>query len=183
MIDQDKRLIRDAKSGNRNAFGKLVKKYEKKILYLSYDLVGNYEDAKDLAQEVFIRSFQRLHQFEERSGFSTWVYRITVNLAIDFRRRQSRQRRQSSQDLSNPHNPRYEFEPSKTPLDELADKDQIEQALKKLSINQRTATVLKYFHQKPTNEIAQIMGCQESTVRNHIFRALGSLKKVMGDSA
>ena len=105
MIDQDKRLIRDAKSGNRNAFGKLVKKYEKKILYLSYDLVGNYEDAKDLAQEVFIRSFQRLHQFEERSGFSTWVYRITVNLAIDFRRRQSRQRRQSSQDLSNPHNP------------------------------------------------------------------------------
>ena len=67
--------------------------------------------------------------------------------------------------------------PSKTMLEELEQRDQIEHVLKKLSMNQRTATVLKYFHHKTTKEIADIMGCQETTVRNHIFRALGNMKK------
>jgi RNA polymerase sigma-70 factor (ECF subfamily) len=181
MIGQDSRLIREAKAGNKRAFGKLVKKYEKKILFLSYDLCGNYEDAKDVAQDVFIKSFEKLSQFEERSEFLTWLYRITVNMAIDFHRQQKRSRQRFvNDDLLHAQKLLKEVEilnPSKTMLEELEQRDQIERVLKKLSMNQRTATVLKYFHHKTTKEIADIMGCQETTVRNHIFRALGNLKK------
>ena len=181
MIGQDSRLIREAKAGSKQAFGKLVKKYEKKILFLSYDLCGNYEDAKDLAQDIFIKSFEKLSQFEERSEFQTWLYRITVNMVIDFHRQKKRSRQRIvNSDMLNSQKSRNELDvlnPSKTLLEELEQRDQIEHVLKKLSMNQRTATVLKYYHQKTTKEIAEIMGCQETTVRNHIFRALGNLKK------
>ena len=87
MPDAIKSLIKKAKKGDKGSFGKLVKMHQRSILYLAYDLVGNYEDAKDLAQEAFIRAFEKLKQFEERSQFSTWLNRITVNLAIDFHRK------------------------------------------------------------------------------------------------
>lgn len=187
MIGEDRRLIRDAKSGNKRAFGKIVKKYQNKILYLSYDLTGNYEDAKDLAQEVFIKSFQNISRFQERAQILTWLYRITVNLAIDHYRRRNRNRHQSlEQDqIKNKviNHAAYASVPSKSILTELEERDEIEYALNKLSINQRTATVLKYFHQKTTKEIAEIMGCRETTVRNHIFRAMNNIKKILRESS
>ena len=187
MIGEDRRLIRDAKSGNTKAFGKIVKKYQNKILYLAFDLTGNYEDAKDLAQEVFIKSFQNIARFQERAQLLTWLYRITVNLAIDHHRRRTRNRHQSlEQDQIKSkmiNHAAYSSFPSKSILTELEERDEIEYALNKLSINQRTATVLKYFHQKTTQEIAEIMGCQETTVRNHIFRAMNNIKKILRESS
>lgn len=183
MAGQDDRLINEAKLGNKRAFGKLVKKYQHRILFLAYDLVGNYEDAKDIAQETFIRAYQKLSQFQQRAQFSTWLYRITVNLAIDFHRGQKRNRHQSLDELLNKNVSKSHLGitiPTATSLmNNIELKDQIERALDKLSMNQRTATVLKFFHQRSIKEIAEILGCKEGTVRNHLFRAMSILKKTL----
>jgi len=185
MPDAIKSLIKKAKKGDKQSFGKLVKMHQRSILYLAYDLTGNYEDAKDLAQEVFIRAFERLNQFEERSQFSTWLNRITVNLTIDFHRKNKRKFNQTIEDNFDEihHNEildKFNQQDSPEKAIELCENRSIlEQAINKLSANQRTAVALKYFHQNSTKEIAQIMGCAENTVRIHLFRAMGNLKKLL----
>lgn len=185
MPDAIKSLIKKAKKGDKKSFGKLVKIHQRSILYLAYDLVGNYEDAKDLAQDVFIRAFEKLNQFEERSQFSTWLNRITVNLAIDFHRKNKKKLNQTIEDNFDevPHNEilaGFDHQDSPEEAIELSeDRTVLEQAIIKLSTNQRTAIALKYFHQNSTKEIAEIMGCAENTVRIHLFRAMGNLKKLL----
>jgi RNA polymerase sigma-70 factor (ECF subfamily) len=185
MPDAIKSLIKKAKKGDKQSFGKLVKIHQRSILYLAYDLVGNYEDAKDLAQDVFIRAFEKLNQFEERSQFSTWLNRITVNLAIDFHRKNKKKLNQTIEDNFDevPHNEilaGFDHQDSPEEAIELSeDRTVLEQAITKLSTNQRTAIALKYFHQNSTKEIAEIMGCAENTVRIHLFRAMGNLKKLL----
>ncbi len=181
--ESDRQLVQSAKAGKRAAFGRLVKKYQNKVFYLAYDLVGDYEDARDVAQESFIKAYEKLQQFEERAQFSTWLYRITVNLAMDLHRRRKRRPHESLQDNL------YEIERQKKAeqseegrrtemqLQTSVQRKQLEIALQKLSENQRVATVLKYFHQKSSKEIAEVLGCSENTARIHLFRALRNLKK------
>ncbi len=78
-MNKEDRLLRKAIKGNKNAFGKLVELYQDKILYLAFDYLGNYDDAKDVAQEVFLKAYNKLDLYEERSAFTTWLYRIAVN--------------------------------------------------------------------------------------------------------
>lgn len=185
MPDAIKSLIKKAKKGDKKSFGKLVKMHQRSILYLAYDLVGNYEDAKDLAQEVFIRAFEKINQFEERSQFPTWLNRITVNLAIDFHRKNKKKLNQTIEDNFDKihYNEILEgFNQQESPekaIEFSENRNLLEQAIKKLSTNQRTAIALKYFHQNTTKEIAEIMGCAENTVRIHLFRAMGKLKKLL----
>jgi len=182
MPDNDSRLLNNARNGDRNAFGKLVKKYQQKVLYLAFDLVNDYDTAHDVAQDAFIRAYTRLNQFEDRALFSTWLYRITVNTALDACRKKKRDAHQSLDD-SLPELEKSYFEDENlnaTPGQIVENKEtyaRLREALEDLTENQKTATVLKYFHQKTSGEIAEIMGCAESTVRIHIHRALGNLRK------
>jgi RNA polymerase sigma-70 factor, ECF subfamily len=181
MIDPDKRLIKKSKSGNKNAFGKLVKKYQRNILFLAYDIVGNYETAKDIAQETFIRAYQKINQFEERSLFSTWLFRITVNSANEFLRKNNKYKLENIEEdcLNNNHNNGNDEFISQNFENNLLRKEisvQLEQAINQLSLSQRNAIILKYFHYMNYREIAEVMECTENTVRTHIFRALNNLK-------
>jgi RNA polymerase sigma-70 factor (ECF subfamily) len=175
MTGRERRLINAAKEGDRTAFGKIVESYQDRILFLAFDLMGNYDDAKDLAQEVFIRAFQKLTQFEERSKISTWLYRITVNLAMDTHRKTRNNQMVSIDiDIETPIE-----DPGSRRIERAETRAQIESALDILSLNQRTAIVLKYFHEREPREIAEMMGCTQSTVRNHLFRAMQKLRKVL----
>ncbi len=182
MPENDSRLLHRARNGDRNAFGTLVKKYQQKVLYLAYDLVNDYDTARDVAQDTFIRAYTKLDQFEDRAMFSTWLYRITVNMALDACRRKKRNTHQSLEDsLPEIEKNYYENEEMNTTPGQIVENKEmyalLRKALENLTENQKTATVLKYFHQKTSGEIAEIMGCAESTVRIHIHRALGNLRK------
>jgi RNA polymerase sigma-70 factor (ECF subfamily) len=83
-------LIWKAKRGNREAFGGLVERYQRRVVGVALAVVHNPEDALELAQETFVRAYENLGSFESRSSFSTWLYRIAANLAIDLRRREGR---------------------------------------------------------------------------------------------
>jgi len=178
----DLKLVHKAKAGSKDAFGLLVNKYQQKVFYLAYDLVGDYDDAKDIAQNAFIRAYERLSMFQERAKFSTWLYRITVNMAMDEHRRRKRHPhdtlethiRTIEQDAAEKDN--NEPDPDSGERQKLR-QALINKGLGTLSKNQRTAVVLKYFHQKSSKEIGDILGCSESTARIHIFRGLKNLQR------
>ena len=167
MSEKESRWIKKALSGDNRAFNKLVKKYRDQMYYLAYNLSGNEEDAKDIAQEAFIKAYQNLWQFNQAAKFSTWLHKITSNQAIDLIRKRSRL-------------PQYAVEenlrtPSEIPID-LGPDDKMQNALNQLSFQQRQVVVLKYYHDLSYEEIADIMHCTQSTVRNHMLRAMKRLR-------
>jgi len=180
---KDARWVHRAKSGDGYAFGRLVQKYQNRVLALAYDLTGNYEDAKDVAQNAFIKAFEKLALFRESATFSTWLYRVTYNAAIDFYRQRKKKSHQSLDHMMSTRDVGLNTTPFAVPESRRLEKRElsqtIERSLEGLSLQQKTATNLKYLHEKSTSEIAEIMGCTESTVRNHIFRALKRLKQTM----
>lgn len=188
MKETDIKLVKRAKLGDRHAFGKLVKRYQNKVLFLAYDLTGNYIDAQDVAQNVFLQAFENISNFRDESSFSTWIYKITTNAAIDFQRSKQRRRslfidqpkyeEQQNRSLENIEDPYLSIE-KKIENSDL--KHLISQVVEELSPQQKAAFVLKYFHEKSTAEIAKIIECDPVTVRGHILRATFKLRKKLKD--
>src|SRR5690349_8591776 len=91
MGEGEKDLLQRAKKGELDAFEVLIESYQKKVFNIALKMLGNKDDASELAQEVFIRIFKSINSFREEAGFSTWIYRITVNTCMDeLRRRKHR---------------------------------------------------------------------------------------------
>jgi len=167
----DLRYIRKALNGNKNAFGKLVEIYQDQILYLAYDYLGNYEEAKDVAQDVFLKAFEKLKSFNQKAKFKTWLYQIAINTSLDYLRK-----RKSRMEIQN----KIESDDSEIFNDIAIDlwDDIFSEAINDLSEKQYTAIVLKYFHDKSTEEISEILECDINTVRVHLHRAIYKLKLV-----
>lgn len=188
MNDPDSKLVKKAKQGDQHAFGKLVKKYQNKILYLAYDLVGNYTDAQDVAQNTFFQAFKNILYFRDESSFSTWIYRIATNAAIDFQRSKKRRRQvfinqskfeeQNRPFLENIEEPGVSIAKN---LENSNLKELVLELMEQLSPQQRSAFALKFFHEKTTDEIAKIIDCNPVTVRGHLLRATTKLQKLLKD--
>ena len=187
MKNSDAILVKKAQLGDSRAFGKLVTRYQNKVLYLAYDLVGSYIDAQDIAQNSFFQAFKNLAFFQAKSSFSTWLYRITTNAAIDFQRSKKRKHAVSL------NQPVSEKEDEREVIDTLMDrnlsidksienqdlKKLIAQTAENLAPQQRAAFMLKFFHEKRTDEIAEILNCDPVTVRGHILRATLKIRKLL----
>ena len=100
MSDRAQRLAKKAKTGDRRAFSELVRLNQDRVLYLAYDFLGSWDEAKDVAQDVFIKAYQKMETFEGKSKFSTWLYRITTNMCIDYQRRKKRSRLEPLDELT-----------------------------------------------------------------------------------
>jgi RNA polymerase sigma-70 factor, ECF subfamily len=165
-------LIKKAINGDKNAFGKLIKLYQDQILYLVYDYLGNYEEAKDAAQDVFMKAYKNLKAFSQNSEFKTWLYRIAINTSIDYLRKRKSMLEAQNKIESN----LVENRNTSTDID-LWD-DNFSNAMSSLSENQYSAIVLKYFQDKSTKEISEILECDINTVRIHLHRGINKLKKI-----
>jgi RNA polymerase sigma-70 factor (ECF subfamily) len=168
--EADKNLLRLAKAGNRYAAGKLLQKYQEKILALAFDYTGNYEEARDIAQDVFVKALDSIGGFEEKSAFSTWLYRITINRCLDRLRMHERKKRLLERERL--HNAERKEIPAEPLLIDLNRAD--------LSEAQRTAVILRYFNDLSVSEIAEILDCSEKTVRTHLYRAIKKLRAQNG---
>lgn len=186
--ENDSKLVEKSRRGDRRAFGKLVQKYQNKVLYLAYDLTGNYVDAQDVAQNVFLQAFQNISYFRDEATFSTWIYKITTNAAIDFQRSKRRRKalfidqpqdeKQQKLSIENIEDP---YQAVEKKIENSDFKRLVARAVESLSPQQKAAFVLKYFHDKSTEEIASIIGCDPVTVRGHILRATLKLRKKLKD--
>ncbi len=170
-------------------YEQLVREYGKRVLAIAYDYVKDYDAAQDVAQEVFIRVWQKGDEFQARASVFSWIYRITVNLAIDHLRKQKSRGKLADKEGEYIGTYKAEQETGSTVtapgtgMERDSIRDRIDAGLEVLSEHQKQAFILRYYQEMPIDEIAAIMGCQESTVRQHLFRATHKLQDELGDLA
>ncbi len=183
----DEELVGLAQQGDRRAFEELVERHKQKAYYIAFDISRDREDAKDLSQEAFLKAFTNLKNFDGRSSFYTWFYRILVNLCLDFKRRQKRTPTDSfDETLESPMESSYE--PQKPPAPDqqvLAGQfsRRIGEALEALPARQRTAFILKNHQGLSIKEIADLMETAEGTVKVHLHRAVTALRRSLAEFA
>jgi RNA polymerase sigma-70 factor (ECF subfamily) len=182
----DEVLCRRAAERDEAAFDALVARYQARAYRLAWSIVKNAEDARDVSQEAFIRLYQSAGTFDGRSKFSTWFYRILVNLCVDHRRK-NRWWKPWTHDEHEPESGESPLDRQPAPPHDPADAIGRERTLKKLweavgrlAPQQRAAVILQVQEELPTPEIAAVLKCSEATVRVHLHRALITLRKTMG---
>ena len=171
---EDLELTRRSQAGDTEAFGELVTKYRAKILGMLYGMVRDENDAWDLAQKGFLQAWRSIHRFEGRSSFYTWLYRLTVNLAIESLRRKGRREEVELDDAipcSLP-SPRANYR-----LTEI--RQHINAALAQLTPEHRAVIVLKEIEDLQYHEIAEILGISVGTVMSRLFYGRKKLQSIL----
>lgn len=178
-------LIENIKRQDRASFDTLVNLYRQMGLNIAYNLVGNFEDAKDVLQDAFIKVYLHINDFQERSKFLTWFYRIVVNCSLDFLRKRKRMGKIFTATLTDEDGKEEELQIPDDSLNprrlalahELGQK--LEDCIIRLSEKQRICFVLKHQNGLRIQEIAKILKCSPGTVKAHLFRAIENLRQAL----
>ena len=195
-VDADGDLVERVKIGDRQASDQLIRRYQDRSFTLVLRMMsGDREKAMELTQEAFLTALRKIKNFEGKSSFYTWFYRILVNTCLDALRRRSRWRRLFFHRRPNPDDSRglpdtLEELPSSDPEsnpgtahDSRELRYEVNEALKHLSDRQKMIFQLKIFEEMRISEIAQMMGLAEGTVKSHLFRATQIVRGALADWA
>src|SRR6266478_129163 len=183
----DEQLVALARSGNHKAFEELVERHKQKAYRIAFDFSRDREEAKDLSQEAFLRAYTHLGNFDVRSAFYTWFYRILVNICLDYKRRKQRTSTEEFNEnvenqLEATHVPQRPPAPDQMVLaGQLSRK--VSDALEALPPKQRTAFILKNNQGLSIKEIAEMMQTAEGTVKVHLHRAVTALRHSLAEFA
>ena len=179
----EKELVERFQNGEQEAFNELVIRYQGKIYNLVYKYVSNSETAKDLSQEIFIKAYRALPHFKRQSAFYSWLYRIAVNLCIDFIRQQRRGQTLSFEDLPTGGNDEAVFnDVSPLPPDQIETKELgriIGQAVQQLPPKQQHVFNLRYHDGLQLKEIAAQLDRSEGTIKAHLHHAHKRLRTLL----
>ena len=184
-MQTDEELVARCVQGDADSFNQLVVRWERPIYALAYRVIGREEDARDVCQEAFLRAYRAIRGFRGQAKFSSWLYRITLNLCRDWMRRQRRapfvQTREdvdlvelAGEDVSDPIEERL----ARQDLGRVVAK-----VMARLPEDQRTAIVLKEYHGLTFQEIADLLGCPLSTVKTRVYQGLTVLRRELEPSA
>ncbi len=184
MENSDTDLMLLIKNGDQQAFRELVERHKLSVLNLCLRFTGNRTDAEDLAQEVFIRIFQAAPNYEVKAAFTTWLYRITVNLCLNHQRRK---KVLSFFSLNHGKNSQHQSQyrvldfPAKERPDSDFEKKEIQQivqnAIQSLPENQKSVLILYRYHELSYKEIADVLDTSVPAVESRLHRAKENLKK------
>jgi len=175
-------------AGDRDAYRTLVDRHSRNVHRLAYRLTGNAHDTEDVVQEAFLRAYQKLGQFEARSNFGTWVYRIAANYAIDrMRQRHKEDARREFRETPGPdgaeRNPvalvRDESPSPERLMQSTQLRREMERALNALSYAERTAFVMRHWEGCGIEEIAGVLKSNTSAAKNTVFRAVQKLRRAL----
>jgi len=175
LRQDDREAVEACQRGEREAFDRLVERYQRDIYRLCYRYVNNHDDANDMAQEVFLKAYRAIGRFRGDSSFSTWLYRIAVNTCLNFRAA----RRPEAQEL-----PEALPDQAMGVTERLESREasaRIRAAVSRLPEKQRAAVILKVYHDLTHEEVAGILGSTVGTVKANLFHALGNLRKMMAE--
>jgi len=178
-MDEEKLVFR-AKEGQREAFDKLYQKYKRPILNYIYRFIGNYANAEELTQEAFVRAYMNIAKFEHRAKFSSWLYRIAANLAKNYLRHASYDkraepiRRDSYDGYKDVKHVIDTLEDTAKRPDELAQRGEterfVQEAIDKLPVSLKEAVILCDIEGFSYEEAAKIMSCRPMTVGSRLWR-------------
>lgn len=183
LSTDEKELVERFQNGEQEAFNELVIRYQGKIYNLVYKYVSNSETAKDLSQEIFIKAYRALPNFKRQSAFYSWLYRIAVNLCIDFIRQQKRGQTLSFEDLPTGGNDEGAFnDVSPLPPNQIETKELgqiIGQAVQQLPPKQQHVFNLRYHDGLQLKEIAAQLDRSEGTIKAHLHHAHKRLRALL----
>jgi RNA polymerase sigma-70 factor (ECF subfamily) len=178
----DEELVARSRGGDLDSFNQLVLRWERPIYALAYRVIGREEDARDVAQETFLRAFRALSGFKGQAKFSSWLYRITLNLCRDWIRRERRTPialAPEGIDLVELAGEAVDT----VSVDELVSRRELSRAVAKamaqLPDEQRTAIILKEYHGLTFQEIADLLDCPLSTVKTRLYQGLTVLRRTL----
>ena len=174
---EEREIIEKVLSGDTEAFEALVIEHQSKVYSLALRMVGNEEDARDMAQEAFIRAFNSLTGFRGDSKFSVWLYRLTSNICIDFIRSRAKKRTVSmtwtdedGDDAGELEVPDERFSPE-AQLERTLTRESVRRGLDSLSPQYREILLLREINGLSYDEIGEALGIEPGTVKSRIFRA------------
>jgi RNA polymerase sigma-70 factor (ECF subfamily) len=180
MTWTDEELVARSQRGDVDSFNQLILRWERPIYALAYRVIGREEEARDVCQEAFLRAFRALPGFKGQAKFSSWLYRITLNLCRDWIRRQ---RRAPVSQLPEDTDV-IEMAAARGPVESIEDlvarrelSAVVEEAMAHLPEEQRTAIILKEYHGMTFQEIADLQGCPLSTVKTRLYQGLSVLRR------
>ena len=168
-------IIERIKSGDALAFNDLIERYKRQVAAIAYRMVGDYDEAEDIAQMVFVKTAKNLNKFDTTKKFSTWLYRITVNASIDFMRKYRRHKHELidnySESLEN------EDDNPEQILNRKNLRSIILKATESLNEKQKAAFILRDLEGHQIDEVSEILEMPEATVRWYLHRARIRLRK------
>ena len=179
MASTDEELVARSMGGDLDSFNQLVLRWERPIYALAYRVIGR-EDARDVCQETFLRAFRALGGFKGQAKFSSWLYRITLNLCRDWIRRQRRQPVAQAPEGVDLLDLVTETTPAESIEDLVARRElsqAVQRAMASLPDEQRTAIILKEYHGLTFQEIADLLDCPLSTVKTRLYQGLTVLRR------
>lgn len=184
-IDPDEDLVARSRSGDMEAYAKLIERHEGRVHALVCQYVGQDEEARDLARDVFLKAYRSLDRFHGKAKFSSWVCRIAINRSIDYIRRRKHIRIDSLDEPLGAGDGEIERDipdPSEGPAEEIERRelaDRIRTAIHQLSPKLQEVTVLREYGGLSIDEIAQTLGLSDGTVKSRIFRARERLRELL----
>lgn len=186
MTWTDEELVARSMAGDHDSFNQLVTRWERPIYALAFRVLGREEDARDICQETFLRAFRAMPGFKGEAKFSSWLYRIALNLCRDWIRRRRRQpvvEVPEDVDLSD----LAALQGPSESIEDLVARRRLSEAvglaMAQLPEEQRTAIVLKEYHGLTFQEIADLQGCPLSTVKTRLYQGLSQLRRALGPGA
>jgi RNA polymerase sigma-70 factor (ECF subfamily) len=185
MVDhqelRDEELVALSQRGERECFEILVRRYMEKAFHIAFGFTRDTETAKDLSQDAFLRAYANIKQFDGRSTFYTWFYRIVVNLCLDYVRRRRRVTWESLNQLTEESGEQRQFADSTFAPDQLAiageAKRRVDKTLEDMPKKQRTAFLLRNHQGLSIADVAKVMKTTEGTVRVYLHRAVAALRQ------
>ena len=180
MTCTDEELVARSARGDADSFNQLITRWERPIYALAYRVIGHEEDARDVCQETFLRAFRGIAAFKGQAKFSSWLYRIALNLCRDWIRRQRRTPVVQSPEGVDLTELASERGPAESVEDLVSRQDMsrlVARAMRSLSEEQRTAVVLKEYQGLTFQEIADLLGCPLSTVKTRLYQGLTLLRR------
>jgi len=185
MTWTDEELVARSRSGDVESFNQLITRWERPIYALAYRVIGQEEDARDVCQETFLRAFRGLAGFKGQAKFSSWLYRIALNLCRDWIRRRRRTPISALPEDVELEDLASNAGPSESVEDLVARRELsgvVEMAMARLPEEQRTAIILKEYHGMTFQEIADLQGCPLSTVKTRLYQGLSVLRRDLAES-
>jgi RNA polymerase sigma-70 factor (ECF subfamily) len=182
MTRTDEELVASSIGGDNDSFNQLILRWERPIYALAYRTIGREEEARDVCQETFLRAFRALPKFRGQAKFSSWLYRIALNLCRDWARRERRTPVVQPPEDMDLMEMAAAVGPSESIETLVARKDltrRVELLMARLPEEQRTAIILKEYHGMTFQEIADLQGCPLSTVKTRLYQGLSVLRREM----
>ena len=169
-------LISRARGGDREAFGELVEQYRDTVYRLAYRMCGNTYDADEAAQEAFVAAWRALPNFRGDAKFSTWLYRLTTNAAIDVMRREKRHQTVGDGEMIDLAD---DADSPQETVERTEQQEAVQKALATLSEEYREVLLLRYMEELDYAEIAEVLQLPSGTVKSRINRAKAALKAAL----